>query len=262
MAGFDAADSTSSNRATESYSEQINRDIKGLRIGLPRQYFSADLDPKVRNILHDALHELERLGAELVDIDLKQADLAIPVYYIIAPAEASTNLSRYDGVRYGYRCESPADLQDLYTRSRSEAFGPEVQKRILVGTYALSSGYYDAYYGQAQKARRLIAEDFQHAFKEVDLIAGPTAPGPAFALGSKTSDPLAMYLEDIYTLAVNLAGLPGLSMPAGFYDHRPIGLQLIGNHFQEGQLLATAHQYQTLTDWHSRKAPVFAGGHL
>ena len=262
MAGFDAADSTSSNRATESYSEQINRDIKGLRIGLPRQYFSADLDPKVRNILHDALHELERLGAELVDIDLKQADLAIPVYYIIAPAEASTNLSRYDGVRYGYRCESPADLQDLYTRSRSEAFGPEVQKRILVGTYALSSGYYDAYYGQAQKARRLIAEDFQQAFKGVDLIAGPTTPGPAFALGSKTSDPLAMYLEDIYTLAVNLAGLPGLSMPAGFYDHRPIGLQLIGNHFQEGQLLATAHQYQTLTDWHSRKAPVFAGGHL
>jgi aspartyl-tRNA(Asn)/glutamyl-tRNA(Gln) amidotransferase subunit A len=262
MAGFDAADSTSSDRATESYSEQINRDIKGLRIGLPRQYFSADLDPKVRNILHDALRELERLGAELVDIDLKQADLAIPVYYIIAPAEASTNLSRYDGVRYGYRCESPADLQDLYIRSRSEAFGPEVQKRILVGTYALSSGYYDAYYGQAQKARRLIAEDFQQAFKGVDLIAGPTTPGPAFALGSKTSDPLAMYLEDIYTLAVNLAGLPGLSMPAGFYDHRPIGLQLIGNHFQEGQLLATAHQYQTLTDWHSRKAPVFAGGHL
>jgi len=262
MAGFDAADSTSSDRATESYSEQINCDIKGLRIGLPRQYFSADLDPKVRNILHDALHELERLGAELVDIDLKQADLAIPVYYIIAPAEASTNLSRYDGVRYGYRCESPADLQDLYIRSRSEAFGPEVQKRILVGTYALSSGYYDAYYGQAQKARRLIAEDFQQAFKSVDLIAGPTTPGPAFALGSKTSDPLAMYLEDIYTLAVNLAGLPGLSMPAGFYDHRPIGLQLIGNHFKEGQLLATAHQYQTLTDWHSRKAPVFAGGHL
>jgi len=262
MAGFDAADSTSSDRATESYSEQINSDIKGLRIGLPRQYFSADLDPKVRNILHDALRELERLGAELVDIDLKQADLAIPVYYIIAPAEASTNLSRYDGVRYGYRCESPADLQDLYIRSRSEAFGPEVQKRILVGTYALSSGYYDAYYGQAQKARRLIAEDFQQAFKGVDLIAGPTTPGPAFALGSKTSDPLAMYLEDIYTLAVNLAGLPGLSMPAGFYDHRPIGLQLIGNHFQEGQLLATAHQYQTLTDWHSRKAPVFAGGHL
>lgn len=262
MAGFDAADSTSSDRAVEAYSEQLNRDIKGLRIGLPRQYFSADLDAKVRELLHNALRELERLGAELVDIDLKQAELAIPVYYIIAPAEASTNLSRYDGVRYGYRCESPADLQDLYTRSRSEAFGPEVQKRILVGTYALSSGYYDAYYGQAQKARRLIAEDFQQAFKEVDLIAGPTAPGPAFALGSKTSDPVAMYLEDIYTLAVNLAGLPGLSMPAGFYDHRPIGLQLIGNHFDESRLLAAAHQYQTQTDWHTRKAPVFAGGAL
>lgn len=262
MSGFDAADSTSSDRAVEPYSEQLNHDIKGLRIGLPRQYFSADLDAKVRELLHNALHELERLGAVLVDIELKQAELAIPVYYIIAPAEASTNLSRYDGVRYGYRCEAPADLHDLYTRSRSEAFGEEVKKRILVGTYALSSGYYDAYYGQAQKARRLIAEDFQQAFKQVDLIAGPTAPGPAFALGSKTSDPVAMYLEDIYTLAVNLAGLPGLSMPAGFYDHRPIGLQLIGNHFDESRLLAAAHQYQTQTDWHTRKAPVFAGGAL
>jgi len=219
---------------------------------------NTQLDPIMAQVLEDALKQLESLGAILVEIDLFQTQLAIPAYYIIAPAEASTNLSRFDGVRYGYRCEDPKDLQDLYRRSRSEGFGTEVQQRILVGTYSLSSGYYDAYYGKAQRARRLIAEDYAEAFKQVDLIASPVTPGAAFELGSKTTDPVAMYLEDIYTLAVNLAGLPALSMPAGFYDHRPLGLQLIGNHFTESTLLSTAHQFQQATDWHTRKPPLHA----
>ena len=260
MAGFDPKDSTSSEHKTTPYSQQLNDAIAGLRIGVPRQYFNEQLDPKMAGLLQNALSELEKLGAQLIDIDLHQTGLAIPAYYIIAPAEASTNLSRYDGVRYGYRCENPVDLQDLYVRSRSEGFGTEVQRRILVGTYSLSSGYYDAYYGQAQRARRLIAEDFAQAFTQVDIIASPTTPGPAFGLNSKTQDPVAMYLEDIYTLAVNLAGLPALSMPAGFYDHRPVGLQLIGNHFEEAALLRTAHQYQQNTDWHTRRPSLIAGG--
>jgi aspartyl-tRNA(Asn)/glutamyl-tRNA(Gln) amidotransferase subunit A len=259
MAGFDAKDSTSSERPVTPYSQHLNKSIKGLRIGVPRQYFNDQLDATMAALLQDALNELEKQGAKLIEIDLLQTELAIPAYYIIAPAEASTNLSRYDGVRYGYRCENPTDLQDLYIRSRSEGFGKEVQRRILVGTYSLSSGYYDAYYGQAQRARRLIAEDFAQAFSHVDIIASPTTPGPAFALGSKTQDPVAMYLEDIYTLAVNLAGLPGLSMPAGFYDHRPVGLQLIGNHFDEATLLRTAHQYQQNTDWHTRRPSLSTG---
>ena len=260
MAGFDPKDSTSSEHATTRYSEQLSTPIAGLRIGLPRQYFNDQLDTKMSGLLQEALRELERLGAQLIDIDLQQTGLAIPAYYIIAPAEASTNLSRYDGVRYGYRCSDPKDLQDLYVRSRSEGFGAEVQRRILVGTYALSSGYYDAYYGQAQRARRLIAQDFAKAFAQVDVIASPTTPGPAFGLNDKTQDPVAMYLEDIYTLAVNLAGLPGLSMPAGFYDHRPVGLQLLGNHFDEATLLRTAHQYQQTTDWHTQRPGLIAGG--
>lgn len=260
MAGFDLKDSTSSEHPTVRYSEQLTTSIAGLRIGIPRQYFNEQLDAKMAGILQQSLRELEKLGAQLIDIDLHQTSLAIPAYYIIAPAEASTNLSRYDGVRYGYRCDNPKDLQDLYVRSRSEGFGKEVQRRILVGTYSLSSGYYDAYYGQAQRARRLIAEDFAKAFTQVDIIASPTTPGPAFGLNSKTQDPVAMYLEDIYTLAVNLAGLPGLSMPAGFYDHRPVGLQLIGNHFDESTLLRTAHQYQQNTDWHTRRPGLIAGG--
>jgi aspartyl-tRNA(Asn)/glutamyl-tRNA(Gln) amidotransferase subunit A len=259
MAGFDAKDSTSSERPVTPYSQHLNNSIKGLRIGVPRQYFNDQLDATMAALLQDALNELEKQGAKLIEIDLLQTELAITAYYIIAPAEASTNLSRYDGVRYGYRCENPTDLQDLYIRSRSEGFGKEVQRRILVGTYSLSSGYYDAYYGQAQRARRLIAEDFAQAFSHVDIIASPTTPGPAFALGSKTQDPVAMYLEDIYTLAVNLAGLPGLSMPAGFYDHRPVGLQLIGNHFDEATLLRTAHQYQQNTDWHTRRPSLSTG---
>lgn len=258
IAGHDPLDSTSSSVPVDNYVAALDQPVKGLKIGVPRQFFNTQLDPIMAQVLEDALKQLESLGATLVEIDLFQTQLAIPAYYIIAPAEASTNLSRFDGVRYGYRCEDPKDLQDLYRRSRSEGFGTEVQQRILVGTYSLSSGYYDAYYGKAQRARRLIAEDYAEAFKQVDLIASPVTPGAAFELGSKTTDPVAMYLEDIYTLAVNLAGLPALSMPAGFYDHRPLGLQLIGNHFTESTLLSTTHQFQQATDWHTRKPALHA----
>lgn len=258
IAGHDPLDSTSSSAPVDNYVAALDQPVTGLKIGVPRQFFNTQLDPIMAQVLEDALKQLESLGATLVEIDLFQTQLAIPAYYIIAPAEASTNLSRFDGVRYGYRCEDPKDLQDLYRRSRSEGFGTEVQQRILVGTYSLSSGYYDAYYGKAQRARRLIAEDYAEAFKQVDLIASPVTPGAAFELGSKTTDPVAMYLEDIYTLAVNLAGLPALSMPAGLYDHRPLGLQLIGNHFTESTLLSTAHQFQQATDWHTRKPPLHA----
>ena len=258
IAGHDPLDSTSSSAPVDNYVAALDRSVKGLKIGVPRQYFNAKLDPIMAQVLEDALKQLESLGATLVEIDLVQTQLAIPAYYIIAPAEASTNLSRFDGVRYGYRCQDPKDLQDLYRRSRSEGFGSEVQQRILVGTYSLSSGYYEAYYGKAQRARRLIAEDYAEAFKQVDLIASPVTPGAAFELGSKTTDPVAMYLEDIYTLAVNLAGLPALSIPAGFYDHRPLGLQLIGNHFTESTLLSAAHQFQQVTDWHTRKPALHA----
>ncbi len=258
IAGHDPLDSTSSSAPVDNYVAALDQPVKGLKIGVPRQFFNTQLDPIMAQVLEDALKQLESLGATLVEIDLFQTQLAIPAYYIIAPAEASTNLSRFDGVRYGYRCEDPKDLQDLYRRSRSEGFGTEVQQRILVGTYSLSSGYYDAYYGKAQRARRLIAEDYAEAFKQVDLIASPVTPGAAFELGSKTTDPVAMYLEDIYTLAVNLAGLPALSMPAGLYDHRPLGLQLIGNHFTESTLLSTAHQFQQATDWHTRKPALHA----
>jgi len=258
IAGHDPLDSTSSSAPVDNYVAALDRSVKGLKIGVPRQYFNAQLDPIMAQVLEDALKQLESLGATLVEIDLVQTQLAIPAYYIIAPAEASTNLSRFDGVRYGYRCQDPKDLQDLYRRSRSEGFGSEVQQRILVGTYSLSSGYYDAYYGKAQRARRLIAEDYAEAFKQVDLIASPVTPGAAFELGSKTTDPVAMYLEDIYTLAVNLAGLPALSIPAGFYDHRPLGLQLIGNQFTESTLLSAAHQFQQVTDWHTRKPALHA----
>lgn len=258
IAGHDPLDSTSSSAPVDNYVAALDQPVTGLKIGVPRQFFNTQLDPIMAQVLEDALKQLESLGATLVEIDLFQTQLAIPAYYIIAPAEASTNLSRFDGVRYGYRCEDPKDLQDLYRRSRSEGFGTEVQQRILVGTYSLSSGYYDAYYGKAQRARRLIAEDYAEAFKQVDLIASPVTPGAAFELGSKTTDPVAMYLEDIYTLAVNLAGLPALSMPAGLYDHRPLGLQLIGNHFTESTLLSTAHQFQQATDWHTRKPALHA----
>ncbi|MFV8820114.1 Asp-tRNA(Asn)/Glu-tRNA(Gln) amidotransferase subunit GatA [Haliea sp. E17] len=255
MAGFDPLDSTSAQREVPDYSAGLAQSLEGLRIGLPREYFGAGLDPDTAKAIHAALAELEKLGATLVDISLAHSDLAIPTYYVIAPAEASTNLSRYDGVRYGYRCEDPADLLDLYTRSRGEGFGDEVNRRILVGTYALSAGYYDAYYKKAQQARRLIKQGFDACFEQVDVIAGPTTPGPAFGLGAKKDDPVAMYLEDVYTLAVNLAGLPAMSIPAGLADNCPVGLQLIGRHFDEARLLNIAHRFQSATDWHQLTPP-------
>ncbi|MEZ5555934.1 Asp-tRNA(Asn)/Glu-tRNA(Gln) amidotransferase subunit GatA [Haliea sp.] len=254
IAGLDPLDSTSSAHPVEDYTAQLSQPLTGLRIGLPREYFGDGLDTATGDRIHAALALLEQQGATLVDITLPHTELSIPTYYIIAPAEASTNLSRYDGVRYGYRCEAPRDLHDLYTRSRQEGFGDEVKRRILVGTFALSAGYYDAYYRKAQQVRRLIRQDFLDAFTSVDIIAGPTTPGPAFGLGAKTSDPLAMYLEDAYTLAVNLAGLPAMSVPAGQADGLPVGLQLIGPHFDEARLLNVAHQLQQVSDWH-RQSP-------
>lgn len=252
MAGHDAKDSTSSSVATADYSKTLTQSIKGLKIGIPKEYFDERLDNTMAETIQTALAELEKLGAELHDIELPNSSLSVPAYYVIAPAEASSNLSRFDGVRYGYRCDNPKDLEDLYTRTRAEGFGDEVKRRILVGTYALSAGYYDAYYRKAQQVRRLIKQDFVQAFEKVDVIAGPTSPSPAFKFGAKSNDPVEMYLEDIYTIAVNLAGLPGMSVPAGTVNNLPVGLQLIGNYFNEGRLLNVAHQYQMATDWHKQ----------
>ena len=252
MAGFDPLDSTSSEEPVSDYTAELDNSLAGLRIGLPREYFGEGLDAATGRAIDDALKVLEAQGATLVEVSLPHSEMTIPTYYVVAPAEASTNLSRFDGVRYGHRCQNPQDLHDLYTRSREEGFGDEVKRRILVGTYALSAGYYDAYYKKAQQVRRLIKQDFMDCFEQVDVIAGPTTPGPAFALGAKSDDPVAMYLEDVYTLAVNLAGLPGLSMPAGLVDGAPVGLQLIGRHFDESRLLNVAHQYQQRTDWHQQ----------
>ncbi|MEH6591741.1 MAG: Asp-tRNA(Asn)/Glu-tRNA(Gln) amidotransferase subunit GatA [Halioglobus sp.] len=259
MAGFDPLDSTSSETDVEDYTAALGDSLQGLRIGLPKEYFGQGLDAATGERIEAALKELEQLGATLVDIELPHSELTIPTYYIIAPAEASTNLSRFDGVRYGHRCKDPVDLHDLYTRTREEGFGDEVKRRILVGTYALSAGYYDAYYKKAQQVRRLIKGDFMNALEQVDIIAGPTTPGPAFALGAKANDPVSMYLEDVYTLAVNLAGLPGMSVPAGFVDNKPVGLQLIGKHFDESKLLNVGHQYQQVTDWHTQHPPLQGG---
>ena len=253
MAGHDPLDSTSSSTDTEDYCQRLDDSLAGLRIGLPSEYFGEGLDSATGECIDSALRELEAQGATLVDVSLPHSTLTIPTYYIIAPAEASTNLSRFDGVRYGYRCDNPVDLHDLYSRTRQEGFGDEVKRRILVGTYALSAGYYDAYYKKAQQVRRLVKQDFMDCFEQVDIIAGPTTPGPAFVLGSKSDDPIAMYLEDVYTLAVNLAGLPGMSVPAGFVDNKPVGLQLIGRHFDEARLLNVAHRFQQTTDWHLRQ---------
>jgi aspartyl-tRNA(Asn)/glutamyl-tRNA(Gln) amidotransferase subunit A len=260
MAGHDPLDSTSSEVSTEDYTAALDVDLEGLRIGLPREYFGEGLDSATAARIQAALRELEAQGATLVELSLPNSELTIPAYYIIAPAEASTNLSRFDGVRYGHRCEDPADLHDLYTRTREEGFGDEVKRRILVGTYALSAGYYDAYYRKAQQARRLIKDDFMQAFEQVDVIAGPTTPGPAFGLGAKSDDPIAMYLEDVYTLAANLAGLPGISTPAGLVNDKPVGLQLIGRHFEESRLLNVAHRLQQATDWHLQKPALADGG--
>lgn len=252
MAGHDPRDSTSSDAPVEDYSASLENSLAGLRIGLPDAYFGDGLDGATADCINAALKELEALGATLTPVSLPHSDLTLPTYYVVAPAEASTNLSRYDGVRYGYRCADPTDLHDLYTRTREEGFGDEVKRRILIGTYALSAGYYDAYYKKAQQTRRLIRQDFLDCFENVDIIAGPTTPGPAFALGAKDNDPVSMYLEDVYTLAVNLAGLPGMSVPAGFVRGKPVGLQLIGPHFAESRLLNVAHRLQQATDWHIR----------
>ena len=251
MASVDDKDSTSIDHQIDDYSASLNSPIKGLRIGIPREYFSEGLDAGTEQAVRQALAELEAQGAELIDISLPNSGLSVPAYYVIAPAEASANLSRFDGVKYGYRCEDPKDLQDLYTRTRAEGFGEEVQRRILIGTYCLSAGYYDAYYGKAQQVRQLIRQDFAQAFKQVDVILGPTCPSPAFKFGSKGDDPVAMYLEDIYTIATNLAGLPGMSVPCGLVDNKPVGLQIIGNYFDEALMLNLAHQYQQVTNWHS-----------
>ncbi|MFJ3052840.1 Asp-tRNA(Asn)/Glu-tRNA(Gln) amidotransferase subunit GatA [Pseudomonas nitroreducens] len=254
MAGFDPKDSTCVDQPVDDYLAALAKPLTGLRIGLPKEYFGAGLDSRIADAVMKVIEQLKQLGAVVKEISLPNMQHAIPAYYVIAPAEASSNLSRFDGVRYGYRCEDPKDLQDLYKRSRAEGFGAEVKNRIMVGTYALSAGYYDAYYLKAQKIRRLIKNDFTSAFAEVDVILGPTTPNPAWKLGEKNNDPVAQYLEDIYTITANLAGIPGLSMPAGFVDGLPVGVQLLAPYFQEGRLLNVAHQYQLATDWH-KQAP-------
>jgi aspartyl-tRNA(Asn)/glutamyl-tRNA(Gln) amidotransferase subunit A len=257
FAGHDHRDSTSINYPVPDYTAQLNDSLAGLRVGLPKQYFGEGLDAGVAAVIEQAITELKQLGATVVEIDLPTSDLAVPAYYVIAPAECSSNLSRFDGVRFGHRCANPEDLTDLYKRSRAEGFGAEVKRRIMVGTYALSAGYYDAYYVQAQKVRRLIKNDFARAFERCDVIAGPTSPSVAFGLGEKQSDPIAMYLSDIYTIATNLAGLPGMSLPAGFSRNLPVGLQLVGNYWSEAKLLNVAHRYQQVTDWHRRMPAAF-----
>ena len=253
MAGFDEKDSTSVNHAVPDYTTTLNQPIKGLRIGIPADFFNQHLDPAMADCVQHAIKQYEAMGATIHDIQLPHNEHAVAAYYVIAPAECSSNLSRFDGVRYGYRCDNPKNLIDLYERSRAEGFGHEVKRRILMGTYALSAGHYDAYYLQAQKIRTLICQDFANAFKQVDVIMGPTSPNLAFNIGEKSKDPLAMYLSDIYTIAVNLAGLPALSIPAGFINQLPAGLQIIGNYFDEAKLLNVAHQLQRVTDWHLQR---------
>jgi len=256
MAGHDARDSTSLERPAEDYLRDLARPMAGLRIGLPKEFFASGLTPDVQRAVEAAITEYKKLGATVVDISLPNMGLSVPVYYVLAPAEASSNLSRFDGVRYGHRAAEYTDLLDMYKRTRAEGFGAEVKRRILIGTYVLSHGYYDAYYIRAQKLRRLIAQDFRDAFEKCDVIMGPTTPTTAFKLGEKSADPVQMYLSDIYTIAVNLAGLPGMSMPCGFDSGGlPVGLQIIGNYFDEARMLNVAHQYQLATDWHQRRPP-------
>jgi len=252
MAGYDPKDSTSYNTEVPDYTVSLEDTIKGLKIGLPKEYFSEDLNPAIAQQIEGTIKTLKELGVEFIEVSLPSSDLAISAYYIIAPAEASSNLSRYDGVRYGYRCQAPKDLIDMYERSRSEGFGDEVKRRIIVGTYALSAGYYDAYYIKAQKIRRLIRDEFLSVFDKVDVILSPTTPNTAFDLGEKINDPVSMYLSDIYTIAANLAGLPAISAPAGFANQLPVGFQLIGRHFAEQKLLNIVHQYQKVSDWHKK----------
>ena len=250
MAGYDERDSTCINRPKEDYLANLDHSIQGLKIGVPKEFFDEGLDANVQKLVEEALNEYKKLGAELVDISLPNTSLAIPVYYVIAPAEASSNLSRYDGVRYGYRAKEYKDLMDMYFKTREQGFGDEVKRRILIGTYVLSAGYYDAYYLKAQKIRKLISNDFREAFTKCDVIMGPAAPSVAFKSGDKKEDPLAMYLQDIYTISTNLAGLPGMSLPVGQIQGLPVGLQIIGNYFKESQMLNVAHAYQQKTQWH------------
>ena len=258
IAGHDPNDSTSADRPVDDYPAALDSDLSGIRIGVVKEQFGNGLDPEVGKLVEEAILDLERLGAVLCDVSLPNSALSIPVYYVVAPAEASSNLSRYDGVRFGYRASGPSDLEDLYKRTRGEGFGDEVKRRIMIGTYVLSAGYYDAYYLKAQRVRRLISADFARAFEQVDLIVGPTSPFTAFPIGEKMDDPVAMYLCDVYTSGINLAGLPALSTPAGFVGGLPAGLHLVGNYFREGTLLAAAHRYQQATDWHTRRPPRFA----
>lgn len=252
MSGFDEKDSTSVDRPVDDLLANLDRPIKGLTVGLPKEFFSDDLDAGIAEKIEQAIDAVKSAGATIKEISLPNINLSVPAYYVVAPAECSANLSRFDGVRFGYRCEEPKDLEDLYKRSRGEGFGDEVKRRIMIGAYVLSSGYYDAYYKKAQQVRRLIQQDFARAFEEVDIIASATAPSVAFAAGEKKDDPVSMYLSDIFTIGVNLAGLPGMSVPCGFINNKPVGLQLIGNYFEESRLLNVAHQYQQLTDWHLR----------
>jgi len=256
MAGFDARDSTSLERPAEDYTRELARPLAGLKIGLPKEFFAAGTDPDVARAVDAAIAEYRRLGCETVEVSLPNMKLSVPVYYVLAPAEASSNLARFDGVRYGWRAPEYADLADMYAKTRAQGFGAEVKRRILIGTYVLSHGYYDAYYIKAQRLRRLIAQDFVEAFRKCDVIMGPTSPSTAFRIGEKAADPVQMYLSDIFTIAVNLAGLPGMSIPCGFDGSGlPVGLQLIGNYFSEARMLNVAHQYQQATDWHARVPP-------
>ncbi|MBA4741017.1 MAG: Asp-tRNA(Asn)/Glu-tRNA(Gln) amidotransferase subunit GatA [Burkholderiales bacterium] len=257
MVSFDAKDSTSLKKPTMDYSSAVNKSITGLRIGIPKEYFSDQIAPDVQKGVDEALKEYEKLGAKLVNISLPTSPLSVAAYYVIAPAEASSNLSRFDGVRYGYRAPEYSDLNDMYAKTRAQGFGAEVKRRILIGTYVLSHGYYDAYYLKAQKVRRLISQDFSRAFEQCDVIMSPTTPSTAFQIGEKASDPVQMYLSDTFTIAANLAGLPAMSIPCGLDQKQlPIGLQIIGNYFEESQMIAAAHQYQCVTDWHLKKPPL------
>ena len=258
IAGHDPNDSTSADWPVDDYPSALESDLSGVRVGVVKEQFGDGLDPEVGRLVEEAILDLERLGATIVEVSLPNSALSIPVYYVVAPAEASSNLSRYDGVRFGHRAAHPVDIEDLFKRSRSEGFGDEVKRRIMIGTYVLSAGYYDAYYLKAQQLRRLISADFARAFEQVDLIVGPTSPFTAFPIGEKMDDPVAMYLCDTYTSGINLAGLPALSAPVGFAHGLPAGLHLMGNHFREDLLLAVAHRYQQATDWHLRRPPRFA----
>ncbi|WP_024851681.1 Asp-tRNA(Asn)/Glu-tRNA(Gln) amidotransferase subunit GatA [Hydrogenovibrio kuenenii] len=257
MAGFDKKDSTSLEQEKLNYLAHLDDSLQGLKVGVPKEYFGEGLSGSVSSAVKEAVEVLRQQGAEIVEVSLPNKDLAVPAYYVLAPAEASSNLSRFDGVRYGYRCENPQDLSDLYMRSRSEGFGTEVKRRIMVGAYALSEGYYDAYYLKAQKLRRMVRDDFVKAFEKCDVIVGPVAPTTAFNIGEKSDDPISMYLEDLYTIPVNLAGLPAMSVPAGFAEGMPVGLHLIGTYHSEAKLLNVAHQFQQVTSWHEQMPEVY-----